>query len=330
MPGDLVLKSSNLRHQEPQPPIIGNPFRPGPPHKPRATYSHPSHNQPATYVTLYGPHPYGPHPGHPHPRYVASAVVASVETFRPAPSSLTSPNIPSVSSAIPRDIVSPTPKPRNQTPQQVEPPPRAKVYAMPGGPYESRHMVQQHQQSLVVKTDQVALSRFEARHTPQAPWPGANYVDRKPGTPGHRLSTSTDLRRESLGTPAESKRPILQFAIQDDSGVPDDDPESLIAKKHIWDMDVATLFTMVSHKSGKPFDELEQLTFRCQWEPASLVVSKASGEDAWKRQKKKLNSLFMAAQSEFPDPDMSFEVWVLCGDRVSKKAKKPDAEDDLD
>ncbi|EHK97584.1 hypothetical protein M7I_6673 [Glarea lozoyensis 74030] len=82
-------------------------------------------------------------------------------------------------------------------------------------------------------------------------------------------------------------------------------------------------------KSGKSFDELSLLTFRCQWEPASIIISKYAGDDAWKRQKKKLNSLFISAQSEFPD-ELSFEVWVFCGDRLSKKIKKQDAEDDVD
>jgi hypothetical protein len=103
----------------------------------------------------------------------------------------------------------------------------------------------------------------------------------------------------------------------------------MFSKKQLWDMDLTALFTTVAHKSGKSLDELALLTFRCQWEPASLIVSKFAGDDAWKRQKKKLNSLFMGAQAEFPE-EVSFEVWILCGDRLSKKSKKPDVEDDAD
>ncbi|CAG8957321.1 hypothetical protein HYFRA_00010744 [Hymenoscyphus fraxineus] len=117
----------------------------------------------------------------------------------------------------------------------------------------------------------------------------------------------------------------LKFAIQDETGVPDDEPSSLVSKKQIYEMSLADLFIMVANKSGMSEQHLTLLTLRCQWEQASFVVSKLAGEEPWKRQKKKLNSLFVGAQGEFPEED-EFEVWVLCGDRVSKK-KSLKAED---
>lgn len=120
----------------------------------------------------------------------------------------------------------------------------------------------------------------------------------------------------------------LKFAIQDETGVPDDEPSSLLSKKQIYDMSIDELFRTVARKSGMTEGSLYQLTFRCQWEPASFIVTKHAGEDPWKRQKKKLNSLFVGAQAEFPEDD-EFEVWILCGDRVTKK-KSMKAEEVVD
>ena len=181
--------------------------------------------------------------------------------------------------------------------------------------------------SPIANTDPHYNRGQEARYTPQANFSGQSTPQLQYTSTPIRLSSVIDPTRASVGTPTDSKRPTLQFAMQDESGVPDDAPESIFTKKQLWDMDLTTVFVTAAHKAGKPFDELIQLTFRCQWEQASIVVSKFAGDDMWKRQKKKLNSLFMSAQAEFPE-ELEFEVWIFCGDRLTKKSKPKDVEED--
>jgi hypothetical protein len=256
------------------------------------------------------------------------AVAPSIETYHEV-STASAPAPVAVPSAIPDTFLSPSP--------EKEPLPTlntngASHNVLPRNPRASNSSQASALRPSVYPVDSHHKYAGEARQTPQSPYGQGSFqsqqADRNGGTP-HRLSISTDFKRESLGTPVDSKRPVLQFAIQDESGAPDDAPESMFTKKQLWDMDVSALFATVAQKAEKSPDDLSLLTFRCQWEPASIVVSRYAGDDAWKRQKKKINSLFISAQAEFPE-ELSFEVWVFCGDRLSKKIKKRDADDDID
>jgi hypothetical protein len=256
------------------------------------------------------------------------AIAPSIESYHEVPIAPAPPPV-AVPSSIPDKFLSPSP--------EKEPLPTftangASNNGLPQDPRGSNSYHANAQHPPVYTTDQHQQYASEVRQAPQSSHGQANFqsqpAERNNGTP-HRFSTSTDFRRESVGTPVDSKRPVLHFAIQDESGAPDDAPGSMFKKKQLWDMDIAALFTTVAQKAGKSSDELSLLTFRCQWEPASIVVSKYAGDDAWKRQKKKINSLFISAQAEFPE-ELSFEVWVFCGDRLSKKVKKRDTDDDVD
>lgn len=172
---------------------------------------------------------------------------------------------------------------------------------------------------------QEGSNKLPCQSTPQASQPKRMSSN---GIPAMGSPFGLTINRVTPKT-GRSSSASLKFAIQDETGVPDDEPFSLLSKKQIYEMSIDDLFRTVADKSGMAEASLYQLTFRCQWEPASFIVTKHAGEEPWKRQKKKLNSLFVGAQAEFPDDD-EFEVWVLCGDRVTKKKSMEEEVDDDD
>lgn len=121
-------------------------------------------------------------------------------------------------------------------------------------------------------------------------------------------------------------KPILQFAIENFNGMPDDSQENLVSSKVMSGLSLSDLFALMCDRSGKPQSDISQITFQCAWgNGATLVVSKYGGEESWTKAKKRMTKHFKNSQRQLPKT-REFETWVYCGDTTQIQSGDNDSE----
>jgi hypothetical protein len=110
----------------------------------------------------------------------------------------------------------------------------------------------------------------------------------------------------------------LQFAIEDENCVNDDEPSSLVSLRKISSLDVRALFRVVRERSGR---SPNALTFTTQWQEVEhmvvLVVRQSAGEEAWERVKRRLDAILKNEKRVYRGKKVpELVVWVSCGDRT--------------
>lgn len=149
----------------------------------------------------------------------------------------------------------------------------------------------------------------------------------QPGASFKSENTSTSTPKS--GTP---KKPQLLFAIEDTSGMPDDDPATFVPKSYLDTISLPQLFALVANRSGTADEELTHVTFRYEWRTKiALVVSREGGEKGWKSAKGKMGMFFNIAQGEYPRKK-KFLVFVAVGDttRLVEEGRGDDDEEEED
>ncbi|KAH6664022.1 hypothetical protein B0J14DRAFT_250574 [Halenospora varia] len=161
----------------------------------------------------------------------------------------------------------------------------------------------------------------------QTPMPQTRESMTPQPTASFKSENATSTSTPKSGTP---KKPHLLFAIEDASGMPDDDPSTFVPKSHLDTLSLPQLFALVAARSGTPEEELTHVTFRYEWRTKiALVVSREGGEKGWKSAKGKIGMFFNIAQGEYPRKN-KFLVFVAVGDttRLVEEGRGDDEEDD--
>ncbi|KAF4636026.1 hypothetical protein G7Y89_g2076 [Cudoniella acicularis] len=230
---------------------------------------------------------------------------------------------------------------------QYSPPASPKSPSSPTKPVSANHEMNPYTPATPISTcDSTGLSAsitaFSDSHNHSMDGyqePFATPLDRRGCTPYpphlriresiHPPTITSLVRRATTEENGGSKKPQLQFAFEDASGLPDDDDGNLISRKQLADITLTKLFTFMCNKSGKSQSELTHMTFRFQWgNMATLVINKFGGEEYWKVMRNKMNAVFKNGQMDYPKKK-KFLVWVMSGDRTKLKDEDEDDEESL-
>ncbi|KAH6667688.1 hypothetical protein B0J14DRAFT_658479 [Halenospora varia] len=215
------------------------------------------------------------------------------------------------------------PPPQHQTPYGVPQPHQQSPY---GAPAHHQHYMQPQQQQIHSPHTQTPYRQASTPAQTHMPQPQESMTPQP--TASFKSENATSTSTPKSGTP---KEPHL-FAIEDTSGMPDDDPSTFVPKSRLDTLSLPQLFALVAARSGTHEEKLMHVTFRYEWRTKiALVVSREGGEKGWKSAKGKMGMFFNVAQGEYPRKK-KFLVFVAVADttRLVEEGRGDDEEDDDD